>query len=812
MLNVFLASPGDVDSERELAEEVVNEVNRAVRNLGCYVVLRKWEDISPGYGRPQSRINPILDQCDIFVGLLWERWGEPSGEYSSGFEEEFERAVASCKAGSKPEIWLFFKHIDPAKLQDPGDQLRSVVAFRNQQRASKQLFFKEIRDGEEWKTEFRTSLLDYVIGQALPNRAIEHQPASSVPAFESPDISAMESALPATDSPNGSKQLRALSALLSQTFQANTFEFSSTETSPLEEFEVARLFLLSATLMFHRYTSEALGTHEINLLYKHRERLKATATEQLQLLRATVGDQSDVKPGWFWFQDMDEESLINSLLTLATQDSSDEVRIGALDLLASAKIKIPPKLWPALPLDHKSFSVRESALSYLGAVGDLDTLSFLDGLALDDDSLTSTGIQAARLQILSRLDPDNALSEVIAKGGYLSAEELRALPMRISDVGEQTLVRGTGSQWEQIRELCLEELGRRGSLTAEFANKFTTDPSLTVRAISFQRLAKLGALPDLDIVRKALAVTDEDSAQNVGKVVALSRLLGRRKVETSPDVDSIITDYFKTWSTEKLLNRVDWYSGEGRLAYAALAQDRFNAVAASLRSDLTDGFERVREESLRRNEQEFGAQIRSRLVEAWKDLNEFVKSQFERIVLLTLAGHPDPGDAALARPYLERADNLLREPAVTIICKVGSSEDVSALLRIVNEAYGEVVAEAAAGALSLSSRPIDVARDLLFGNSSDARKIALQWMYAHDSSEVREIFAQLVSGENSTQRVRAVYHFSKQMSAPELETLLEQYISNGAYYYNVIAWLDRLLYSPAPLRTMFVKDLEKKAN
>src|SRR3954470_18165980 len=93
ILSVFLASPSDVTEERKATQEVVDTINSTVsRDLGWSIDLLVWENTSPGYGRPQELINPLVDVCGLFIGLLWERWGQPSGEHTSGFEEEFERA------------------------------------------------------------------------------------------------------------------------------------------------------------------------------------------------------------------------------------------------------------------------------------------------------------------------------------------------------------------------------------------------------------------------------------------------------------------------------------------------------------------------------------------------------------------------------------------------------------------------------------------------------------------------------------------------------------------------------------------------
>ena len=55
VLNVFLASPDDVKPERVAAEELVEDLNKIIRSrLGWTIWLYKWEDTTPGFGRPQE--------------------------------------------------------------------------------------------------------------------------------------------------------------------------------------------------------------------------------------------------------------------------------------------------------------------------------------------------------------------------------------------------------------------------------------------------------------------------------------------------------------------------------------------------------------------------------------------------------------------------------------------------------------------------------------------------------------------------------------------------------------------------------------
>jgi hypothetical protein len=105
VLTVFIGSPGDLADERTEAREVVDRVNHHVaRNLGVHVELRGWEDTLPGFSRPQAKINEDIQASNLFIGLLWRRWGTPTGEYSSGFEEEFEVAKELYKNGELEDI------------------------------------------------------------------------------------------------------------------------------------------------------------------------------------------------------------------------------------------------------------------------------------------------------------------------------------------------------------------------------------------------------------------------------------------------------------------------------------------------------------------------------------------------------------------------------------------------------------------------------------------------------------------------------------------------------------------------------------
>lgn len=135
VLQIFVASPGDVTEEREVLESVVAELNRTwSKSLGIRLELLRWETSArPGVdSEPQAVINSqIGEEYDVFIGILWGRIGTPTSKSESGTLEEFERAHARWKADhSSVEIMIYFKDkaIKPSEID--GDQNNRVQNFK----------------------------------------------------------------------------------------------------------------------------------------------------------------------------------------------------------------------------------------------------------------------------------------------------------------------------------------------------------------------------------------------------------------------------------------------------------------------------------------------------------------------------------------------------------------------------------------------------------------------------------------------------------------------------------------------------------
>ena len=139
-IRIFASSPADLSTERQALASAVQELNTTIHALlpekGIALELVAWEtDTHPDIGTgPQAVIDGQLsDECDIFVGMMWKRFGTPTPKWGSGTEQEFRSAYSGWKTSGRPAHVLFYFSETPVspKLTDAElQQLRLVGAFR----------------------------------------------------------------------------------------------------------------------------------------------------------------------------------------------------------------------------------------------------------------------------------------------------------------------------------------------------------------------------------------------------------------------------------------------------------------------------------------------------------------------------------------------------------------------------------------------------------------------------------------------------------------------------------------------------------
>jgi hypothetical protein len=132
---LFVASPGDVRAEREALERVVAQVNDTHGDALSYRLdLLRWEtDAVPGAGRPQQVINDQIGAYDVFVGIMWKRFGTSTGVADSGTEEEYRIAYGAWERNPDMPLMFYFCQTPfmPREVSEL-EQMRKVLEFRKE--------------------------------------------------------------------------------------------------------------------------------------------------------------------------------------------------------------------------------------------------------------------------------------------------------------------------------------------------------------------------------------------------------------------------------------------------------------------------------------------------------------------------------------------------------------------------------------------------------------------------------------------------------------------------------------------------------
>lgn len=128
--NVFVASTNDVAEEKQAIKEVITEINKYYSDFKYILEYSDWEDCTPGMGRSQADIDKLIANCDIFICLMWKRYGRIISVDNpiSYTENEFRYAYELFKEKKTPHILIYFKNIvDPISTDD----IQNIIRFKN---------------------------------------------------------------------------------------------------------------------------------------------------------------------------------------------------------------------------------------------------------------------------------------------------------------------------------------------------------------------------------------------------------------------------------------------------------------------------------------------------------------------------------------------------------------------------------------------------------------------------------------------------------------------------------------------------------
>jgi tetratricopeptide (TPR) repeat protein len=176
-LRVFVASPGDLTSERQAIRQCVDEHNaRAVGTASSKFEVVGWESVRGTARRPQEAINELIHECHYLVALFKKSWGSEPGSpwgYTSGTEEELFTGLLDLGQDDRPmrDVWVSF-------ISDP-DPAPQIGALREQMSRRHALMYETVSDVIELKEKFADRLTGWGVITPKAPRHINLVPTSS---------------------------------------------------------------------------------------------------------------------------------------------------------------------------------------------------------------------------------------------------------------------------------------------------------------------------------------------------------------------------------------------------------------------------------------------------------------------------------------------------------------------------------------------------------------------------------------------------------------------------------------------------------
>jgi Domain of unknown function (DUF4062) len=790
VVKVFLASPGDLADERRAAKAIADEFNALLaEELGYQVELVGWEDTISEAGRPQAIINRDLERCEVFIGMMWRRWGTPpdnNGQFSSGFEEEFRTSIDRHRRTGQPAVSLLFKEIDPRFLEDPGEDLKKVLAFRDDLVAKKELLFERFgEDPSDFAGKFRRCITRHVLrlkSQENENRVAGNQstttdqaPPASVAREESDDENPL--------SRQGASFLRKLTS-------------TTDAKGSVSSVDISRLRLLSTVLWEPGNDEVSIGVHDANLLYVNAKSLDLSGLEKEALLKGGLAHFSqEVAPVWRWFASI-ENRYADLLLTLSMIGFDDQ-RVGALEamrLVGDLSEPERPDSSPALAemwLIASSDAVRSAAIEYLQDFGHTEDIGPIRKEFERNKYQTSAKAAAAIVSISLRDGRAKAIRALYElRPAALDDDLIDQIFASTETIDTETLIQGLDQPNVKVRRRIASLLRSRKELSTELAEKLLNDADASVRYEALKSLEEGGRAYTEETMKPILV---KPTSSGFGFLYGTSDKAGEEKLEQTR------WETLRKLGDDALTAMITVYDVFDRRAEFVLAERHFRKRAAALRRNVVDGYKQDFDLAVSRLE----AVVKNEdMIQKVRSFGEDVRKRLTRRALDVITRKGGPADLMTVRAALDDPSLDYSPGEIEFLGRFGEWEDISRIVKRTSSGVGlgssllgsnndERFREGARAILSLSKNRLKDVLAVEMPTALLTRVISESSDTAFRGLEEGSVLELLRSESDSVRKVaalRAVRNFSRKRVTGLLSTYLEQ--GRKRYFYNVVHWLD----------------------
>lgn len=806
---IFLAYISDVEPEVNAAKEIVESINRAHESLGIELDLRTWKDVPEEFGNPQEKINrTLVENCDVFIGLIWKKWGTPTGQSDCGFREEFKLAERRYNQAKQPTILLYAKAVNEQAIDDEEkEDFSRIKEFKNEIINEHKGFLIEFDIIDKWKEIIRERLTKYVVDKyvSTPETIAEPQKSQVVSPVERHEV---------IEKVKTPKEIQELINDLAE-YKPNIEKISN-----IEYFKKIRLFLLSSALFYDTNLFEILGNHEIHLLYLHRENIKPTGFEAKLIFRTILADRSNLKTGWFWLKNIEDKILRGYTVHHLFNDANKEVRHGALIFTNRFWLKsYKNQLLGAISDNEDEIKIR--ALEICAIRGDERYLKIIDEHLSNPNKDIAKAAWTSKFAILARTNPDaavNFLQDFESNRGtfYPYLEQIKD---KISHIKLKELIDDNDVS---IKEFAYKQLLKNNLLNIDEIRKLLDSPIVELRILSYSMLIELGESFNVQAVTESWP----------------SEPRGLWALYITHQRDEIIEKIYDRYQSDELLNEINWISISGHLAYRIYGLKYFDSFKEQLYEDLDTDFKRIKDKyvvnwksDLRRMIEEkipndpklsnadislidpvIEKMLDNQMRESFEKIDKldgFIRSQFTLSALKILALKGTPESLQYARKYASSDNKDIRGLIVQIIAKYGNLDDVSTLVKIAFSNYGSTKNEAIKQALKYSKFDKAILKQFIASGDKDMIKTCLVCDLADKLNTLLGDAKDLLMHKIEDIRIYALSYLANILTKKELSGLLNNYLDGTTYYYNVVCWLDKILFAPPKIRRIYKQELLK---
>lgn len=781
IIKVFIASPGDLGNERQIARDVAEEYNGNNSELtGYQIEMVGWEETIGGIGRPQEIINKDLARCELFVGMLWKRWGTPpdtDGKYSSGFEEEYQLSFERYAKEQRPNMLMLFKNVDNSLLQDPGEGLKKVLEFKDRLIKEKKVLYEVFDDEREYEKKLRRWLTSYV------NSLLEEERESLI--SEGTDDSAKSMEVNDLPSVNQSADSDSdASKFLDKLFMSINGElWESLSTS-----DVAFFKLFGFSLYKNGNDNDCLGVHDANLIYSNKEKYRFNFALKLGLAKSGLNWYGNKNtPLWSWL------SFEPSDVSFYMSYFEEQIKARFIDAITFISYKSD-----VINYDMKSDwlstnshdEVRLSGIRYLAKLGGQDDINLLMEEYEKRNNRTLNAAIEAIVAINLRESTIRGFESIIELQPTLLNKNILGLVKNGLEYLDSSMIEnGLRCANAEVRLACLDILTKRNYFDDDGIKALFEHEDFKVRLKSLLFLSDKNKIFYGDTANEILKANKDSADKNkyYEEYLSLSMHFDtvgnlNKKLSSKFSFDAKILIALANKDKKKYLSKVRCYLDDFCESYYL---ENLNVLLEPGQSDVS-----------------FISQ----------DMKEHIKDNMISDCLAWLSSCMLKEDLQLIRKVVERGRVIIRKSVLDYFKKHGEWDDIFLLDKAqysTNQSLFTMSSDNDMVYEDLSAVYLKIAKgresDLIFSSISDSVKyrvlagLSVRVFSGLSDSQI----SNLLSDDHLLIREKASLRVIESFSKSRIEKILLNVMSEVTYYYNVAHWLDlgvsvkQSIYQPA---------------